>query len=200
MKTIYKYGIVALIALALGAIVTSKWFAPKPETIIETVTKTDTIVKIVIDSTGFSPIDSTTTESPVAIDVPDVSTSEPTDSIKVDTKKYSGTKVLKNGTIGYDIYADSLYALDFTLETKDTTVVKETVTTVTKTLPPRSNLFISGGVESSINNFSPQAASIGLMYNRKQKWGVGVEIRQDFSGLLPPENNTTLGLRVYIGL
>jgi len=49
------------------------------------------------------------------------------------------------------------------------------------------------------DGYTPQAANVGLMYNIKQKWGVGVEVRQDFSGLLPTQNTTTLGVKVYVG-
>lgn len=197
MKRLGTYVIIALIALAVGAIASSKLFKPEPE--IVTVTKTDTIINTQIKESPIKFVDRWHKAEPIIINVPDGTTIEPTDSISVATTKYVGKEVLDNGTIDYEIYADSLRATKFTLTTNDTVI--NTVTTITKTLPSKSRLFITGGVEGALfNKGLPQAASLGLMYNRRQKWGVGVEVRQDFTGLLPPEKATTVGVRVYIGL
>lgn len=200
MKPIYKY----LIALAVGAILTASVVTcnrEEPSVTTVTVTETDTIYKTVIKESPIKYVDRWHKPEPVIINVPDGTTIEPTDSTSVETTKYIGKEVLENGTIDYEIYADSLYATKFKLETKETIVTNNTTTTVTKVLPPKNKLFLTGGLEGAVfNNFVPQAANAGLMYNIKQKWGVGVEVRQDFSGLLPPQNATTIGVKVYIGL
>jgi len=198
VKSIGKYVLVALIALAVGAFLSSKYLDNRePSITVETVT--DTIIKTVVKETPIKFVDTVYVKSkPITINVPDNTTLEPTDSISVETKQYVGKEVLENGTIDYEIYADSIYATKFKLTTKDTVI--NTVTTITKVLPPKSRLYISGGLDIGIVTPTPQAASIGLMYNSRQKWGIGVEVKQDFSGLLPPTNSTTVGVRVYIGL
>lgn len=208
MGSLGKYVVVALIAFALGAFASSKIFDNR-EPVITVVTETDTTVTEHVDTTGVVAIDSTEVEvEPVTIYKPIVGEpvviANPNDNEvddpapTIETKKYTGTEELDNGTIDYEIYADSLYAVKFDLTTKDTVVTN--TTTITKTLPPLSRLYFSGGMESSSNGFSPQAASVGLMYTRRQKWGVGLEVRHDFSGLVPPNAATTVGVRVLIGL
>lgn len=199
MKPIYKY----LIALALGAILSASVVTcnrEEPSVVVETVTeiKIDTVV----DSTKIKFLEEELKKAQaevktVTIKVPIVEDNgEVVDSVDVITQKYVGTEELDNGTIKYEAYADSLHAIKFELTTKDTVITN--TTTITKTLPPRSKLFITGGFDGP--SFTPQAASVGLMYNVKQKWGVGIEVRQDFSGLLPPKDRTTLGVKVHIGL
>ena len=200
MKQIYKY----LIAMAVGAILTAfvtyglggdrdnDLISEKVTTVIKVVTKIDSVPYAVIDTVkvkGETVIINVPAENPMG--------TEPIFR-EVETTKYSGREELSNGTIDYEIYADSLRATAFKLTTKDSIITKTIKTT--ERLPPISRLYASGGLESSINRFSPQAASIGLMYNRRQKWGVGVELRHDFSGLIPQEQATTFGMRVFIGL
>lgn len=193
MRSIYKY----LIAIAVGAILTAAvTCSQNEEPSVTVVTETDTIIKTVIKESPIKYVDRFIKSKPITITVPDGTTLEPTDSVTVNTTKYVGTEDLDNGTIEYEIYADSLYATKFRLTTKETIV--NNTTTITKVLPPKSRLFISGGYDGV--NFQPQAANVGLMYNIKQKWGIGVEARHDFSGLLPPQNRTTLGVKIYIGL
>ncbi len=202
MKPIYRY----LIALALGAVLSAAITCSRneePSVTVVTKTKTDTIIKEVIDSTRIKFLEeelakANVTAQPVIINVPDGTTIKPTDSIAIETTKYVGKEVLDNGTIDYEIYADSLRATRFKLTTEDKVITNTVTNTITKVLPPKSKLFITGGFDGK--NFSPQAVSLGLMYNIKQKWGIGVEARQDFSGLLPPNDRTTLGVKVYIGL
>lgn len=201
MKPIYKY----LIAVAVGALLTAAVTCSREEPSITTVTVTevDTTVTEVVDSTRIKFLEeelrkAKVRKEQVVISVPDVTTIQPTDSVDVKTNKYVGTEELENGIVDYEIYADNLVATKFQLTTKDTVITNNTTTTITKVLPPKSKLFITGGYDGK--NFTPQAVSLGLMYNIKQKWGVGVEVRQDFSGLLPPSDRTTLGVKVQIAL
>ena len=164
----------------------------KVRTVIKVVTKIDSVPYAVIDTVkvkGETVIINVPAENPMG--------TEPVFR-EVETTKYTGREELSNGTIDYEIYADSLRATAFKLTTKDSIITK--TIKITERLPPISRLYASGGLESSINRFSPQAASIGLMYNRRQKWGAGVELRHDFSGLIPKEQATTIGMRVFIGL
>jgi hypothetical protein len=202
MKEIYKY----LIAMAVGAILTAfvtytlegnlkrdnDLISEKVRTVIKVVTKIDSVPYAVIDTVkvkGETVIINVPVENPMG--------TEPVYR-EVETTKYTGREELSNGTIDYEIYTDSLRATAFKLTTKDS-IITNTIER-TERLPPISRLYASGGLESSISGFSPQAASIGLMYNRRQKWGVGVEIRHDFSGLLPVSNQNTVGVKVLIGL
>lgn len=202
MKPIYKY----LIALALGVILSALVInCNREEPSVTVVTKTDTIVKTTVDSSQIKYLQEELKKAKaevktVTIKVPvPAEDGEQVDSVEVTTKKYTGKEELDNGTIDYEIYADSLYAVKFDLTTKDTII--NNTTTITKVLPPKSRLFITGGIEGSSNSpLVPQAASVGLMYNRKQKWGVGLELRQDFTGILPSDKSTTVGVKVHIGL
>jgi hypothetical protein len=169
-----------------------------PTTSTETVT--DTVFVTIKDSTGITPIPVEVVDNatPVVIDIPDVTTPDPTDTVEVATTKYEGQESLENGTIDYEIYADNLVAFDFKLTTE-----KEIVTnTITNTvvLPPRSRLYAVVGTDLNFVTKLPTAAEAGLMYIRRNKWGVGVAIRHDFSGLLPPQEATTIGVKVLIGL
>ena len=164
----------------------------KVRTVIKVVTKIDSVPYAVIDTVkvkGETVIINVPVENPMG--------TEPVYR-EVETTKYTGREELSNGTIDYEIYTDSLRATAFKLTTKDS-IITNTIER-TERLPPISRLYASGGLESSISGFSPQAASIGLMYNRRQKWGVGVEIRHDFSGLLPVSNQNTAGIKIFIGL
>ena len=196
MRPIYKY----LIALAVGAILTATVTCNRnEEPSVVTVVETDTIIKTVIKESPIRYVDRYIKSKPVTITVPDQTTPEPKDSTVVVTTKYEGKEDLENGTIYYEIYADSLYATKFRLTTKDK-IVNNTIT-ITKTLPPKSKLFLIGGYEGAVGDgLSAQAISAGLMYNIRQKWGIGLEVRQDFSGFMPPQHSTTLGVKVYIGL
>lgn len=168
-------------------------------------TKVDTVVTTVVDESKIKYLEEELKKEKarvkkvtIKVPVPVVDGEEP-DSVAIITRQYNGTEELDNGTIGYEIYADSLHAVKFTLETKDTVI--NTTTEITKILPPRNKLFLSMGVEGAVTQPAvPQAASLGLMYNIKQKWAVGVEVRQDFTGLLPSNQATTVGLKVHIGL
>lgn len=198
MKSLGKYALIALIAFAVGALASSKWFDNRePEITVER----DTIYLPQTDTTGLQFATQDKVEvAPVVMTLPAGFTTPEgevlTDSIEVSTQKYTGKEELDNGTIHYQIYANKLLAYEFTLDTEDR-IIRETIT---KLLPSKSRLFLTGGVDMNWVNKTPQAAALGLMYNRRQKWGVGAEVRHDFSGLLPPENATTVGLRVYIGL
>lgn len=198
MKGIGKYVLIALIAFALGAFASSKWFDNRePKVIVER----DTVIVKEIDSTGFIiatqekvEVANTTISLPSGTTLP--SGEIITEPIEVPTQKYTGKEEMENGTVEFEIYADNLLGYNFTLTTE-----KEIITeTITKTLPSRSRLFIKGGIDLGWVDKIPQAAEIGLMYNRRQKWGIGASLRHNFSGLLPPQNATTLGVDLYIGL
>jgi hypothetical protein len=198
MKGIGKYVVVALIVLVVGAFLSSKFFDNRePEIKIER----DTISVPEIDSTRVKFLEeelkkAKAKKEKVTIKVPVPVVQHDTvytDSSTVVTTKYTGSEVLNNGTINYEIYADSLHAYNFTLETENQ-IIKETIT---KTLPPKSALFLGGGV--NIND-GIQSAEIGLMYNRRQKWQVGVVVNQDLSGLLSSGKQTSVGVRAYIKL
>lgn len=192
-KSIKTYVIIALIALAVGAFTSSRIFDNRePEIKVEV----DTIRIPQVDSTRIKFLEEELASlradtAKVVIKVPvieenPVGEPEIVDSVEVATTKYTGTQELTNGTIGYEIYADSLHAFNFTLETE-----KEIInTTITKTLPPKSALFVGGGV-----NFDG-SGELGLMYNRRQKWQVGVVVNQDFA----LGRGTSLGVRAYIKL
>lgn len=199
MNGTLKYVLIALIAFALGALASSKWFDNREP---EIVVRRDTITIIEKDTTGLQIATKDKVEvEPVAITLPaGITTPEGvvlTEPVEVETKKYTGKEVLENGTIEFEIYADKLLAYDFKLTTEKE-YIRETIT---KILPAKSRLYMFGGVEGGLfNNGIPQAAEVGLMYNRRQQWGIGLSIRQDFTGLLPQNKATTLGIRVYIGL
>lgn len=192
MKKFGTYAVIALIIFVLGAISGSQWFAPDPEIKVER----DTVTITKVDSVPFKLIDTVTVKSkPVVINIPVVST----DTVYVDsvkTTKYTGSDTLSNGTIDWTIYADKLYATEFKLKTEDKVITE----TITKTLPSRSRLFVMGGIDMDWTTKLPQGVELGLMYNRRQKWGIGVAIRHDVSGILPPNMATTAGLRLYVGL
>lgn len=198
MKSLGKYIIVALIALVVGAIISSKWF--QPDAIIETVTvvRTDTIIKTVIDTTGIKPINPEIGQ-PVVIELPDVSTPDPDDTIKVETQKYTGIEVLSNGTITYEIFADSLYAVDFKLSTQDKIITNNITTTITKIIPPSSMLFVGGGLDFAFTGI-PVQANVGLMYNRRNKWAASVLLNKDLTGLMPATQTYSVGLKIWIPL
>lgn len=201
MKQIGTYLIIALIALAVGAFISSKWFDNREPEII-TKTKTEIVVKTKIDSIRIKFLEKELEKEKnnikvetVILDLPDKKPMGEPVTRQVETQRYTGSDSLSNGTIDYTIYADSLRAVKFKLTTKDSIITKTIETT--KILPAKSRLYLSGGLDV---HPTPTAVSIGLMYNRRQKWGVGVEMRQDFSRLLPVENQTTFGVRVFIGL
>lgn len=197
MKGIWKYLLTLALGFGLGVFV-STYNMPEPSVTTETVT--DTIYLPKVDSTGIKPIPKVVVENakPVVITIPNVETTIPTDSVIVATSLYVGEEVLDNGTIGYEIYADNLVATNFTLTTNEKIITN--TTTITKILPPRSMLFLSGGTDLGLSTFAPQAVAVGIMYNHRQKWGAGAEIRQDISGVLPINQATTVGLRFYYGL
>lgn len=193
MKGLLKYVVIALIAAAIGAFATSKWLDNrKPKVVIEY----DTVIERKIDSVPFKVYD--TIKSPpeiVYFDIPDTNPmGESTgDTTRVETKKYTGTETLSNGTINWTVYADKLFATEFTLETQERIITK----TITETLPPASALFLGGGLDY---NNGLGAAEVGLMYNRRQKWQAGIVINHDLTGLLPQEYRTSIGVRAYIKL
>ena len=199
MKRIGVYVVIALIAFAVGAFASSKWFTPEPKVI----TKTKTVIEVVtkVDSVPFKVIDTMFVKSePVVIRIPsNVPIYLDTISFRdVSTTKYTGQEVMNNGTIDYTIWADSLRATSFNLTTRDSIVTTTIDNTVI--LPQISRLYLSGGINSTTSGFNVNSASAGLMYNRRQKWGVGLEVTQDLSGLLPTNQQTSIGARVYIGL
>lgn len=203
--------IIAVLAFVVGLIVS--YFIFKPGDIEETTT-TDTKITVTEkkDSTGLQFIDTTKVSvDPVVIKIPvkkefilsgepedsvELVESQP-DSVEVQTSKYQGKEELSNGTIDWTIYADNLYATEFDLTTKDSLI--ERTTTITRTIQ-RSRLYVGGGVDLNMVNKYPERASIGLMYNRKQKWAIDLTISKDFTGLLPPGADTYMGARLWIGL
>lgn len=195
MKPIYKYLLITLIAFALGVFMSMKFL--KKEIVTET--KYDTIVKTVIDSTGFRLINNPKIEvKPVTINVPksSIEVTTLTDSVEVVTKKYKGKDTLGNGIIDWEVYADKMYARNFKLTVNEKTITK----TVTQTLPSRSRLFLLTGTEFNTVNKLPNELEVGLMYNYRQKWGVGFSFNHDFTGKLPSADRNTLGVKVLIGL
>lgn len=169
---------------------------PKPET----VTIIDTVYVTIKDSTGIKPIPVEVVEesTPVVIEVPDVTTPDPTDIVEVETTKYEGQEILDNGIIDYEIYADNLVATNFKLTTEKEFITKTITNTIV--LPPRSRLYAQVGTDLNFVTKLPTAAEAGLMYVRRNKWGVGVAVRHDFSGLLPSQESTSIGIKVLIGL
>lgn len=197
MKRIGTYVVVALIAMALGAFATSKWFSPEPEVTVEY----DTIRVPQVDSTKVKFLQeelakAKATKEKVTIKVPVPVIQRDTvytDSSTVVTTKYTGREELNNGIINFEIYADSLHAYNFMLETE-----KEYITeTITKFMPPRNVLMVGGGLNY---NGGLNSAEAGLMYNIKQKWQIGVVVNHDLTGLLPSEQRTSFGLRAYFKL
>lgn len=160
----------------------------------------DTVYITKIDSTGIRPVQPKVIANakPVKITIPNLNTTIATDSIEVNTTKYVGKEVLDNGTIDYEIYADNLVATNFKLTTEESVITKTITNTVV--LPARSKLYGVLGTDLNIVTKLPQTAEAGLMYIRRNKWGVGITARHDFSGLVPPQNATTIGVKVLIGL
>lgn len=196
MKTVSKYIVTALIALVIGAFASSRWNKSRGNDIV---IEYDTIYERVIDSVPFKVYD--TIKLPpkiVTIEIPQVDNSgTPTgETVQVETKKYTGKEELENGTIFWSAYADKLYATEFKLETEKETIIK----TVTETLPAKSRLYLATGVDINWGSKYPQAAEVGLMYNRRQKWAIGAVIRHDFSKDFPLPQRTTFGVRLHIGL
>lgn len=198
MQRIGTYILVALIALAIGAFASSKWFTTKPEVVIKT--EYDTIIEEKVDSTKIKYLEELLAEKSlkvetVTVKIPVPVTEEESDSTFVTTKRYKGVANLDNGTIKYEIYADSLHGVKFTLATQDTVI--NTTKTITKLLPSKSALFIGGGVDY---NGSISSVEAGLMYNRKQKWQAGIVVNHDLTGLLPSQARTSVGVRAYFKL
>jgi hypothetical protein len=194
MKRIGTYAIIALVAIALGAFLAFKIRDKRePEIII----KRDTITIVEIDSTPIIIIDTVKIKSkPVVIKVPEIYRDTVVVRDSIETTMYTGIDSLSNGIVDWTIYADNLQARQFKLTTE-----KEYVTeTITKILPPKSRLYLSTGLDANLKTKIPQAAELGLMYNRRQKWGAGAVIRHDFSGSYEPNAGSTFGLRVFIGI
>ena len=202
MNSLSKYLIALVIGVILGA--GAIFYVDRcPEPVTTVVTQTDTIYKTVVDSTEIKFLKEELTKAKANVEtvIINVPAENPMggESVftEVETQKYTGTEELDNGTIGYEIYADSLYAYKFTLEAKETII--NNTTTITK-WDTRSRLYLGGGLDFNVVNKLPEAASVGLMYNRKQRWAVGVAIGNNFSGLLPVENATTVGVKFWWGL
>lgn len=87
-----------------------------------------------------------------------------------EVKQYTYKDSLKNGILTSIILADKIYKRDISLKTTDTIINIETIRTLNK-----SQLFI-GGTMTLNNNYKPLNPSLGLFYNRKNKWlgGVGI--------------------------
>lgn len=197
MTALWKNILIVVAGVIVSVLLVSKCDRRKPTE--RTVVVRDTIVKTVVEEVPFTIVDTVYVKSkPITITVPDSSTSDPNDSVPVATTKYEGKAELLNGTIDYEIYADKLHATKFRLTTKDT-IIKETIDHVI-IMPVKPRLYGTVGMDSGIQGFSPQAASAGLTYTHRQKWGVGVEVRHDFSGMIPSAQATTLGLRIHFGL
>lgn len=196
MKKPLIYIVIALIAFVIGALVCSKYMDNrKPEIKIER----DTVRVKEVDSTKIKFLEQELSKAKaikekVEIKVPFQVVKKDTvyvDTVKVNTNKYVGTEELENGKVHYEIYADSLHAYSFKLETEKE-IIKERIEI---TLPPKSALFIGGGVDYGEG---VQSAELGLMYNRRQKWQVGISINQDFTANLPQNMRTTVGIKAYI--
>lgn len=191
MNRLLSYAIVALIAIAVGVFGTYKYFDNQ---IIESTVKYDTVIVKVKDTVPFKLIEQAEIKvQPVKLTVPNnaISTTIITDSIQIETSKYEGVERFSNGTIGWTVYADKLWATEFTLETEKEVITK----TVTNTLAPKSAFFAGGGFNF---NQGLSASEVGIMYNHKQKWQLGVVAQHDLTGLLP--QNTSLGVRAYFKL
>lgn len=194
MKRLGTYAIVALVAMGLGFFLSSKI---KDDREPEVVIKRDTVTVTVVDSIPFKLTDTVRIKSePVVITIPKIIHDTTVIKTVVETKRYAGIDTLTNGVIDWEIYADSLYARSFKLTTE-----KEYITeTITKILPPKSRLYLSTGIDANFKTKKPQAAEIGIMYNRRQRWGAGLIVRQDFTKQIGSDYNTTLGIRVQIGI
>lgn len=214
MKKIYPYLIVLVISAFLGAFGTWRYIDKFYEDKIEIVR--DTVIQVRVDSIPFTVLDTVKTKTkPVKIVyrkqsehdtvppkpdefiiiLPDSIPSFETDTIK--STKYYGTETLTNGIIDYEIVADKLIGYKFWLTTKDTTF--NNTTTITKMLPPRPSFYLGGGPNFTMQG-SIQSVSLDLLFKPTNKLIIGLESSYDTSGLLPSNNNFTLGAKVYFKL
>lgn len=194
MKPWQRYGIAALAGILLGLFLYYQFDSdPQPEVRIETVVKTDTIVKTVVDSIPFTPISEDNVKVEDSIPIIEK------DGTIIKTKKYTGKKIFEDSgaELEYEIYADSLHGTAFNLKVKEKIVTNTVTTTIEKTLPPKSALFVGGGADFGQGL---QSVEVGIMYNRRQKWQAGIVVNHDLTGVLPPNMRTTVGGRVYIKL
>ena len=148
-------------------------FNEKPEVIV----KTETVIETVYDT-----IDNTKPQQikKVYIKVPDTIIKNDTITKVIykdkEVNEYKYIDTLKNGVVKSTILADNIYKRDISLETTDTIINTE----VTKTFN-KSQLFIGGTMNLSkdLNALNP---SIGLYYNRRNKFilgaGVGISNNQ----------------------
>jgi len=174
------------------------------DTKVETITKikTETIVKTVRDTTELRIVDTVLVKPEkviirVPVKVKDTTGVVVVDSIPVQTNKYTGSEELENGTIDYEIFADNLVATKFLLTTQDSTkiITKETLKKI-----HASRLFLTGGANYGISTKNIEGASLGLTYIRRNEWGIGIYAEQNFNNLLPNNQKTSVGVRLFIGL
>lgn len=186
------YIIIVIVIFFIGLFSSKVIFDKNVITETITVTKTDTVFKTIVDSTGFDTI----IPKPVYVTIN--SPDPKKDSIV--TKKYVGTKELENGTIDYEIFADSLYATDFKLTTKEKIITNTITNTITKTFPSKSMLFLGGGADVGLGDGLPQEISLGLMYNRRNKWAISATINKDLSNILPDDKSYSVGVSLFLPL
>ena len=137
----------------------------------EVITKTETIIE-----TKYDTIDNTKPQQikKVYVKIPDTIIKNDTITKVIykdkEVLEYKYKDTLENGVLTSTILADNIYKRDISLETTDTIINTETIRTINK-----STLFV-GGTITLDNNYKPLNQTLGLFYNRKNKWlgGVGL--------------------------
>ena len=137
----------------------------------EVITKTNTVIE-----TKYDTIDNTKPQQIKKVYVKISDTIVKNDTItKIvykdkEVNQYKYTDTLKNGIVKSTIIADKIYKRDISLKTTDTIINTETIRAINK-----STLFV-GGTITLDKNYKPLNQTLGLFYNRKNKWlgGVGL--------------------------
>lgn len=154
----------------------------------EVITKTETIIENHYDTiynTKPQQIKNVYIKIPVETIINDTITKIVYKDKEVNQYKYIDT--LKNGIVKSTILADNIYKRDISLKTTDTIIKNETIITRNK-----SSLFI-GGTITLDNNYKPLNPSLGLFYNRQNKWLAGVGLGYSESNI---NYNITLAIKL----
>lgn len=184
-----------VVGLVVGFLLKGVLFpTPEPQVIKETVTvvERDTIV---MRDTVTPPI-----PDPIIVEIP---VAQPDGTVvTTPVNRYKGTQLFpgSGAKLTYEIDATELFRTHFDLLVPKVT---ETVT-ITNTeriiLPAKSRLFFGGGLDFDWETKKPEAVNLGFMYNRRNKWMLGLGLTHDISGELPAMENLNLGARLYLGL
>lgn len=167
---------------------------PEPEVIKETVTVIEKDTVLVRD-TITPPV-----PDPIIVEIP-VQDTDGTIVTKP-VNRYRGTQLFPNSgaTLTYEVDAMDLFRTHFELDVPKVTETVTVTETITKILPAKSRLFFGGGVDFDWQTNEPEAVSLGLMYNRRNKWQIGAALNHDISGELPSGQNLNFAVRFYLGL